>query len=512
MKIIKVIRWALFILAVGTIVAYPLFKRDYQASQVGWTTYFPSDTLDCDFRNSGIDIFLDGRQNIWLLGSDCFRDTAQVFDGVSWTGLKISGLSDDRYEIDNRNQLWRIRENQLIEIGKFEAGKWSSYVTVKKELLDDRFGQTVGFTIDDQGQIWIAYGFFSESGEWMTGVSVFDGTAWKTFNDTTTPTLVIEHAFGPILDGQNQVWLWTEESGFRLFDGEDWTSFSAEDLNLDAYGPVISFALVADGNPWLATDNYLISVEGDQVIDLTPGYDTYACGLVCGDNLHFAFDSGGNVWVANSNKLSVGAVVNSDEIFWTGYTAENSGLSVGDIQNLVIDGTGNIWVVTESGINVFNPDEAELSPLKQNKLWNWLNLDKSVVIDKYWVVPLFLFLSGFALLYIKVQPGRKTNPLAIVSLSLGILGVFLSPLLFLSLNNFAYELGGKLEDLMNWYWGSPGIVISMIFNLASVTTGVISIRRGKAQRGAAIAGIVLSILTSLSSSLFLIGRLMGVIG
>jgi hypothetical protein len=83
----------------------------------------------------------------------------------------------------------------------------------------------------------------------------------------------------------------------------------------------------------------------------------------------------------------------------------------------------------------------------------------------------------------------KANPLALVSVLLGIAGALTSPPLTWLLST------GRWSGLYDMYNNRAGLLpLTFILGLAGLTTGIISMRKGKPQRGAALAGIVVGTL------------------
>jgi len=407
-------RWGLLALLLITVIVYPVFEQRYQTMrQRGWVTYFSTERQDCDLSNAHI--FVDTHERVWVLGNgECdFFNNAHIFNGKTWSEMKIDGEYIDQYIIDLQDQLWRRRENKgdqgrlvSVDIGKFDGKEWSLYASVDINTLDERF-TNANFAIDKEGRLWLTFLRLPPSDNpvlWTTGLSIFDKNGWNTYTADNSPALASERIYGPVFDSQQRAWFVAEEDGLKLFDGTNWVSYSAQKLNLAKYGNIISLAFDRNGDPWVATtDGFLVSVDNGLAIDWTQGLNLKHKLYLSKDTdyFHFAFDQSGRIWITYWADPD-GQITIFDGKSWATLTKENSGLSGDEITELEIDGQGNVWVGTPTGVIVFSPDD-ELPTLTTDNLWIKLRGNQRAFIGTYWLLPFLLFLLWFALMFPKDQ-------------------------------------------------------------------------------------------------------------
>jgi len=407
-------RWGLLVLLLISVILYPLFEQRYQTMrQKGWVTQFSTERRNCDLSNANI--FLDNQKRIWVLGyGECdFFSTAHIFNGESWSEMKLNGGYFNRYSIDAQDQLWKLRENKgnkgrlvSVDMEKFDGRKWSLYVSVDVNTLDERF-TNANFAIDKEGRLWLTFLRLPPPDNpvlWTTGLSILDKNGWTTYTADNSLALASERLFGPVFDNQHRAWFLTEKDGLKVFYDADWISYSAQELNLAKYGNVISLAFDGNGYPWIATtEGFLVSVDNGQTINWTQGLNLKHKLYLSKDTdyFHFAFDQSGWIWITYWADPG-GQITVFDGKSWATLTKENSGLSGDEITELEIDGQGNVWIGTPTGIIVFTPDD-ELPTLTTDNLWIKLRGNQRAFIGTYWLLPFLLFLLWFALIFPKAQ-------------------------------------------------------------------------------------------------------------
>jgi ligand-binding sensor domain-containing protein len=98
----------------------------------------------------------------------------------------------------------------------------------------------ISIAVGDDGRVW--------AGTWGGGLSVFDGTSFKTY--TRKDGLPANHVFMLRKDGQGALWAGTSQ-GLAKFDGQAFTRFGTEDgLYSDN---VFSMAFTDKGEAWVGS-------------------------------------------------------------------------------------------------------------------------------------------------------------------------------------------------------------------------------------------------------------------
>ena len=185
------------------------------------------------------------------------------------------------------------------------------------------------------------------------GVSKFDGVNWVTYN-TLNSGLIDNRVTAIAIDSLGGVWFGTRIGLYR-FDGNMWWFYlwgiGISVISVDPEGNVWVGTRSWDGEGQLARGVYKFSppayFEHDAV-----NYNKSNSGLINNSIGGIAFDSQGNVWIANDwgtipmqCKFENG-ILKFDGQSWEVFTHENSGLSSQWIESLTIDSQDNVWVAT----------------------------------------------------------------------------------------------------------------------------------------------------------------------
>jgi ligand-binding sensor domain-containing protein len=247
------------------------------------------------------DMTLDGQGRVWL--ADGFG--VEVYDQGTMTtyGLQegLNSLLTESILVDREGTVWSgaivgdhpggCAESVVAGgINLLKDGQWSLVDT------SDLFSPTVlDITEDVSGNVWaVGYG----------GLAKFDGAEWTPMRlpiegatdeqDTDEDaTQVINCVAADLAD---HVWFGTKGSGLWMWDGQEWSQYTADD-----------------------------GLAGDTVWTV-------------------AFDGAGRVWVGTSGGLSV-----LDGESWTTFTTAD-GLAYSDVRALVFANDG-VWIGTWKGIS-----------------------------------------------------------------------------------------------------------------------------------------------------------------
>mgnify|MGYP000442144917 CR=1 FL=1 len=202
------------------------------------------------------------------------------------------------------------------------------------------------------------------------GVSKFDGVNWVTYN-TLNSGLIDNRVTAIGIDSLGGIWFGTKNGLTRFrYDYCHW-DFSLEGIGIS----VIS--VDSQGNVWVGTRSWCEDYQLPKGIykfsppfyDEGINYNKSNSDLLDNSIGAIAFDSQGNVWIANdwgpdwSTERS--GISKFDGENWEVFTYENSGLSSRTIESLAIDSEDNKWIAT-NGKGIFKYDGA-----------TWVNYDTS---------------------------------------------------------------------------------------------------------------------------------------
>jgi hypothetical protein len=189
-------------------------------------------------------------------------------------------------------------------------------------------------TQDLQGNIWAA----SENGVIMK----YDGSIWEviTIADYTSESC---RAIGVV--DENNIWVGTKDIGLLHYDGSTWTNYNTSNSTL-LNDWVQDIKINSNGDDWVGT-----SVNGVAVISGTTWtiYDT-SNNLPDGSVNDIEFDANGNVWLANNNYL-----VRKSGNTWTEWIISDiNGHWASRANDLDFASNGDVYAATSKGIVVFD--------------------------------------------------------------------------------------------------------------------------------------------------------------
>jgi len=218
-------------------------------------------------------------------------------------------------------------------IGFYDKTRWNIY-----DQLSETFSKNINdIIIDHSGNVWVA----TEK----SGVMMFDGSQWITYNTKNTIEIPSDNTYGLAVDSANHIWLATWE-GVAEFDGHEWmTRFSLFTKDTHA------IAFDSDGNTWIGhIEHGVDEIKADKT---QVSYHPKSSGLG-GEEIRDIVvrktdsQSPESVWFATAdNGLS-----RFEQGQWTVYTCEN-GLPSNDVRAVAIDKYNRVWAATASGVVYF---------------------------------------------------------------------------------------------------------------------------------------------------------------
>ncbi|MCH8903579.1 MAG: gliding motility-associated C-terminal domain-containing protein [Bacteroidetes bacterium] len=174
------------------------------------------------------------------------------------------------------------------------------------------------------------------------GLVKYDGTDWITYKatDLNSPyygTIAMD------FDNDGNLWIITYY-GLAKFDGVHWSTWDLTHLGTYA-NQVQGMDIDSDDNIWLTSRVGLVKFDGDSIWQV---YDSTDSGLPLSGGRNVYIDQSDNVWVSClSNHF--GGLVKFDGINWTLYDTYNSGISENNIGDVVVDKNNCAWIATMGG-------------------------------------------------------------------------------------------------------------------------------------------------------------------
>lgn len=196
-------------------------------------------------------------------------------------------------------------------------------------LADDNVSAVV---TDDDGTVYFATN---------NGVSIFDGTTWTTYNQSTHPEMLDNVITAIEVDSKGNIWAGTD-FGAMWFNDTVWTTIT-EDDGL-ANNRVTFLFEDFEGIMWACNKGGVTLIEGPNMISLTQDD-----GLPFGGIDYVTYDGLGNKFMGSA----LGGMIKFDGIN-INYITEDDGLVSNKVRGIAADKDNNKWVATSSGISVTN--------------------------------------------------------------------------------------------------------------------------------------------------------------
>ncbi len=163
------------------------------------------------------------------------------FDGAEWrtysADLLATGEAANRLVYDVAEApdgtVWVVTSNSLA---RFQAGNWTIY---QQGQGFEALYFFAALTIDGNGRPWAAH---------SRGLLTLAGGNWLAFDN---PDLFTVESV--TIDRQNRLWVGTFSTGVSVFDGNTWTTYNRETAGLSS-GRIRAMTADGQGRVWLATD------------------------------------------------------------------------------------------------------------------------------------------------------------------------------------------------------------------------------------------------------------------
>ncbi|HVN57337.1 MAG TPA: two-component regulator propeller domain-containing protein [Bacteroidales bacterium] len=243
--------------------------------------------------------------------------------------LVSCGLANDddrNIAIDAQGNVWVATNGGGVSV--YDGAHWNTYST--SNTSGGLASNTVhSIMIDGSGNKW----FGTDA-----GASRFTGSSWTKF--TTADGLAGNNVYGIAADASGNIWFATMGSGISVFDGTNWTTYNtANTSNGLVSNNVRNIKKDGSNNMWIGTDGGVSRYNG-------VSWNTYTTsdGLVNNDVRHIQTGQGGDMWFATYggvSRLHSGAFIS--------FTTSNSGLASNSVNKIAVDPNNVKWFATEGG-------------------------------------------------------------------------------------------------------------------------------------------------------------------
>jgi ligand-binding sensor domain-containing protein/serine phosphatase RsbU (regulator of sigma subunit) len=284
----------------------------------------------------------DRRGNIWF-GSE---NAVSRYDGESFTTFTIEdGLPRDwiapKIEDRQGNMWFATSAGPCRYDDRQEVGEQFTTFTTADGLPD---GWTTAIAEDRQGNIWLAIGtdICRYDGQKLT---ILDGSpSVEKVKAIVTSGMGYASISAIVEDLRGDLWFSTSGGGVSRYDGEKFTTFTAEDGLGDDY--IISTVADREGNVWFGSSSAGVTHYDDrQEVGEQFTYFTTENGLG-GNEIRTIFeDRDGFLWFGTLS----GGVTRYDGGQFTHFTPRN-GLPSSFVFGAVQDRRGNLWFGARGGV------------------------------------------------------------------------------------------------------------------------------------------------------------------
>ena len=268
-------------------------------------------------------------------------------DGTGWFAR---GSMTQGWLARYKEGAWAVFEeglppNEILGMAVREAGEvWMADLSFVRHFQDGQlvrmYGQVDGLAgfmptcleIDDQGRVWV--------GDYINGVSVFDGQQWTVYNmlNSGLPNDSINGIAaspeGTVFICTDQGLAWYRDGAWDNYFGDtllsnDIRSVAVNDARVVFYGSEFGDVGYCEAPSWGI-------LHDSQSAEANPVYD-------------IAFDHDGGVWLGQPDMVRV-----YTDSFTDYPTAGPDGMPLVEARRLRCDGTGSVWACAQAGLARYN--------------------------------------------------------------------------------------------------------------------------------------------------------------
>jgi ligand-binding sensor domain-containing protein len=342
-----------------------------------WTVYDPN--LQVPGMNWPNAVLQTADGDLWI-GT---QSGAAYYDGVNWNRFVCSnsGLpSNNVYymALDNQDRLWMTVRDYLSNVYALVKKDGNNWTVYGQDTIPGLY-EPLYISAAPDGSVW----FCNTDHSMLDSIIRFDGSTSTSYNSSNS-IIPVGRVSAVEVDHSGNVWITVRknqapyDTDLLAFDGTAWhpagtTSAAVKDIKFDA-----------TGNPWLATTQGLLRLEGSTLIS----YNTDNSGMTTNAANCLAFDAGGNLWIGTD----FGLTKFSSDGNWQSWDPINGPYPLRHYHDIAIDNAGKVWGGTySSGLVCFDGENwtsytTQNSPLPTSGIRNLaLDSQSRMWINTYWM-------------------------------------------------------------------------------------------------------------------------------
>ena len=435
------------VLMIATILSYSVLQHTFY---MGRTQYLTG-------TNPGI-VSIDPNGQPWVVQNINEGGQLESLQGERWVPQPYMGWASSMV-FDRDGTLW-IASDQggLYRIdGKNRTALNSSNSGLASSRVEH-------ITFDKLGRMWIDYSLAYagvSAPEPAFGVTVFDGTSWRTFT-TQNSELISNEVAAIAFDKENRAWFGTPD-GISIFDGKKWMSYSPGNSGL-VVDVISAIAFDGQGSAWIGTARGINIFDGKQWVYHTLEQIGFR-GPRSDFGAQIVIDRPGRIWVEQNGEVRI-----FDGHSWIGL-AEEDGYN-NNTGAITTDGRGNIWYAN-------------------GNMRGLVKLDADYSLAAAWKTqPLRIFLSSGGLWYVAFVLACLFLAILLDAAATVALGLLAGISVFIG-------FAALLHDWHTFYvalFGNPGIYATVGTMIGAFVGIRLATRSGKSTRTRfAVIGLVLGL-------------------
>ena len=262
-----------------------------------------------------------------------FNFQSSICHAQNWTRFTVQnseiGNSVLAMAHDKKNCKWFGTE---LGMAKLTGKTWTDF-SMFNEKLKDQYVNCL--TVDGNNMLWIGTDDY--------GVIEFDGTRWTEHKDQMKK-LQMKFISKIAIDRNDVKWIGVTLGGLVRYDGREWKKYTSSDSKLLS-DFILCVAIDRNNRKWIGTNDGISVFDGNNWLSYTKRNSDLPDNIVPA----IIIDKNDVKWLG-----TLGGLVRVEGDNWTVFTAGNSPLPCNQINDLAFDPSGAIWMVTDKGAALFD--------------------------------------------------------------------------------------------------------------------------------------------------------------
>lgn len=239
---------------------------------------------------------------------------------------------------DNNGDMWiGFEDYNSNGVVKFD-GNWNIYASSSSNSV-------VGvLEVDQNNHLWTAMPCGGK-------VSKFDGSIWIDYDNSNSPLSPADAIQAIYIDGNNNVWIGSSESGLLKFDGNTWSVYNPTNSALPSFY-VSSITQDSNGDMWIGTwpywnGNTLVGGGLAKFTGTTFSVFDISNSPIPSNGVNRVRCDAGNVWLTTGNGEGITCL--SNNMVWSFFSTVNGTLPNDTILTMEVNGN-NVWASCPQGL------------------------------------------------------------------------------------------------------------------------------------------------------------------